>query len=113
TVTQSGGATTLQGAQVAGSEVLLRASDLTITSLQDTSHYDGKQLNAQGEVTIGYGASGSGSASTSSIAANYAGVNALSGIFAQDGGYRIDVDGHTDLTGAVITSSARAEADGR
>ncbi len=28
-------------------------------------------------------------------------------------GYQIDVDGHTDLTGAVITSSARAEAEGR
>jgi filamentous hemagglutinin len=64
-------------------------------------------------VTIGYGASGSGSASKSKISADYASVNALSGIFAQDLGYQIDVGGHTDLTGAVITSSAQAEAAGR
>ena len=113
TVMQSGGVTSLKGAQVAGSQVVLRASDLSIESLQDTSTFEGKQLNAQGEVTIGYGASGSGSASKSKISADYASVNELSGIFAQDLGYQIDVDGHTDLTGAVITSSARAEAEGR
>ncbi|WP_130304369.1 hemagglutinin repeat-containing protein [Advenella incenata] len=113
TVLHSGGGTTLKGAQVAGSQVVLQASDLSIESLQDTSTYKGKQLNAQGEVTIGYGASGSGSASKSKISADYASVNELSGIFAQDLGYQIDVDGHTDLTGAVITSSAQAEAAGR
>jgi filamentous hemagglutinin len=63
-------------------------------------------------VTIGYGASGSGSASKSKISADYASVNALSGIFSQDLGYQIDVDGHTDLTGGVITSSAQAAAEG-
>ncbi|WP_050981658.1 VENN motif pre-toxin domain-containing protein [Advenella kashmirensis] len=98
---------------MAGSQVVLKASDLSIESLQDTSTYKGKQLNAKGEVTIGYGASGSGSASKSKISADYASVNALSGIFAQDQGYQIDVDGHTDLTGTVITSSAEAEAEGR
>ncbi len=113
TVLHSGGATTLKGAQVAGSQVVLKASDLSIESLQDTSTYKGKQLNAKGEVTIGYGASGSGSASKSKISADYASVNALSGIFAQDLGYQIDVGGHTDLTGAIITSSAQAEAEGR
>ncbi len=113
TVMQSGGATTLEGAQVAGSQVVLRASDLSIESLQDTSTFEGKQLNAQGEVTIGYGASGSGSASKSKISADYAGVNEQSGIFAHDQGYQIDVAGHTDLTGGIITSSATAEQEGR
>ena len=73
----------------------------------------GKRPNAQGEVTIGYGASGSGSASKSKISADYASVNALSGIFAQNQGYQIDVADHTDLTGAVITSSEQAETAGK
>src|SRR5690606_11673631 len=113
TLMQSGGATTLKGAQVAGSQVVLKASDLSIESLQDTSTYKGKQLNAQGEVTIGYGASGSGSASKSKISADYAGVNEQSGIFAHEPGYQIDVTGHTDLTGGIITSSAVAEQESR
>ncbi|AHG65587.1 putative filamentous hemagglutinin / adhesin [Advenella mimigardefordensis DPN7] len=113
TVLHSGGATSLKGAQVTGSQVVVKAADLSIESLQDNSTYKGKQVNAQGEVTIGYGASGSGSASKSKISADYASVNALSGIFARDQGYQIDVAGHTDLTGAVITSSAQAEAAGK
>ncbi|ETF02389.1 hypothetical protein W822_14720 [Advenella kashmirensis W13003] len=112
TLIQSGGATTLKGAQVAGSRVRLKASDLTIESLQDKATFKGKQDDARGEITIGYGASGSGSISRSKISADYAGVNEQSGIFAQDQGYQIDVADHTDLTGAIITSSAAAEQKG-
>lgn len=112
TVIQSGGSTALKGAQILGAGVTLNASELAIQSLQDTATFEGKQKNARGEVTIGYGASGSGSASKTKISADYAAVNELSGIFAQDQGYHINVDGHTDLIGAVITSSDKAEIEG-
>ncbi|MFZ7230640.1 hypothetical protein ACLSZN_09440 [Avibacterium avium] len=45
--------------------------------------------------------------------ADYASVQEQSGIFAGDEGYQIDVRKHTDLKGGLITSTARAETEGK
>ena len=64
----SGGDTTLKGATASGKQVIADVGgNLSITSLQDTRHYDGKQQNIGGSITIGAGVSGSVSASQSKV----------------------------------------------
>ncbi|MCO6527181.1 hemagglutinin repeat-containing protein, partial [Snodgrassella sp.] len=109
----SGGATNIKGAQVTGKGVSIDAAELNIESLQDTAKYDSKQENISGQVTVGYGASGSVNYSKSKIKADYAGVTEQSGIIAGDNGYQIKVKGNTDLKGAIITSTQAAEAAGK
>ncbi|KES11792.1 hypothetical protein SASC598P14_001110, partial [Snodgrassella alvi SCGC AB-598-P14] len=109
----SGGATNIIGAQVIGKGVSIDAAELNIASLQDKAKYDSKQENISGQVTVGYGASGSASYSKSKIKADYAGVTEQSGIIAGDDGYQIKVKGNTDLKGAIITSASAAEAEGK
>ena len=109
----SGGATNIIGAQVIGKGVSIDAAELNIASLQDKAKYDSKQQNISGQVTVGYGASGSASYSKSKIKADYAGVTEQSGIIAGDDGYQIKVKGSTDLKGAIITSASAAEAAGK
>lgn len=91
--------------------------DLTIASLQDTSHYQSKQKNAGFSASLCippfcYGAS-SGSVSLEQAKANsdYASVVEQSGLFAGDGGFQINVKGNTDLVGAVIGASQQAVID--
>ena len=109
----SGGATNIMGAQVIGKGVSMDAAELNAASLQDKARYDSKQENTSGQVTVGYGASGSASYSKSKIKADYAGVTEQSGIIAGDEGYQIKVKGNTDLKGAIITSTSAAEAAGK
>ncbi|MDF7675804.1 VENN motif pre-toxin domain-containing protein, partial [Neisseriaceae bacterium ESL0693] len=59
------------------------------------------------------GASGSADYSHSKINADYAAVTEQSGLFAGDGGYQVNVSGHTQLTGALITSTDKAEQTGK
>ncbi|MFU2089804.1 hemagglutinin repeat-containing protein [Avibacterium avium] len=113
TVIQSGGDTTLRGAQVQGKGIRLDTENLNIESLQDTMSYEGKQMNVSGQVTAGYGFSASASYNQSKMNADYASVQEQSGIFAGDEGYQIDVRKHTDLKGGLITSTAQAEADNK
>ncbi|PSJ79731.1 hypothetical protein C7N83_10450 [Neisseria iguanae] len=61
TLVQSGGTPTLQGGQIVGKGVDVKAAALNIESVQDTMRYDSRQENISGQVTIGYGASGSAS----------------------------------------------------
>ncbi|MBQ9723788.1 MAG: hemagglutinin repeat-containing protein, partial [Neisseriaceae bacterium] len=103
----------INGGQVSGKGVKIAANDLEITSMQDTMTYNSKQQQGSVDVTIGYGFSGSVSASKSKINADYASVNEQSGIFAGDDGYRINVQNHTDLTAGLITSTDKAERDGK
>ncbi|MBQ9259391.1 MAG: hemagglutinin repeat-containing protein [Neisseriaceae bacterium] len=103
----------IKGGQVAGKGVDITAKDLNIESLQDTMTYDSRQENISGSVTVGYGVSGSASYSKSKVNADYASVNEQSGIFAGDDGYQINVQNHTDLKGGLITSTDRAEMDGK
>ena len=70
-------------------------------------------MNASGSVTVGYGASVGGSFNKSKINADHASVNEQAGIYAGDEGYDINVNKHTDLKGALITSTQKAEADGK
>ena len=109
----AGGDVTLAGSQVKGKRVELDAENLNIESLQDTATYKGKQMNVSGSVTVGYGASVGGSFNKSKINADHASINEQAGIYAGDEGYDINVNKHTDLKGALITSTQKAEADGK
>ena len=109
TTITSGGDTNLIGSQVKGKRVKVTAENLNIESLQDKSTYKGKQMNVSGSVTVGYGVAVGGSYSQSKINADHASVNEQAGIYAGDEGYDINVNKHTDLKGAIITSTQKAE----
>ncbi|MDF7677100.1 hemagglutinin repeat-containing protein, partial [Neisseriaceae bacterium ESL0693] len=113
TTLHSGGDTNITGAQVTGNSIKLDAANLNIASVQDTSKYHSNQTDLSGQVTVGYGASGSASYSHSKVDADYAAVTEQSGLFAGDGGYNVNVGGHTQLTGALITSTDKAEQTGK
>ncbi|MGV6989426.1 two-partner secretion domain-containing protein [Testudinibacter sp. P80/BLE/0925] len=110
----SGGDTHIVGGVVRGKGVHTDiGGDLTIASLQDSLQYKGKQQNVSGQITVGYGVSGSASYNQSKINADYASVQEQSGIFAGDDGYQVAVKGHTELSGGLITSTAQAESEGK
>jgi len=113
---ESGTDTTLKGAQVIGNQVVANVGtagtgNLNIESLQDTNQYKDKQKSAGLSVSIPIGAGsygGSISASSSKTKSNYASVNEQSGIMAGDGGFQVNANGNTNLTGAVISSTDKA-----
>ncbi|MBR1818974.1 MAG: hemagglutinin repeat-containing protein, partial [Neisseriaceae bacterium] len=113
TTISAGETLNIKGGQVAGKGVAITAKDMNIESLQDTMTYNSKQHNISADMTIGYGFSGSVSGGMSKINADYASVNEQSGIFAGDDGYQINVKNHTDLKGGLITSTQKAEQDGK
>ena len=113
TVVMSGGDTNIKGAQVTGKGITVRAANLNIESLQDTADYHSRQQNIKGEITVGYGASASGDYSKSKINAEHRSVSEQSGLFAGDDGFDVQVGGHTQLTGGLITSAQSAEAQGK
>ncbi|MDF7677103.1 hemagglutinin repeat-containing protein, partial [Neisseriaceae bacterium ESL0693] len=80
TTLHSGGDTNITGAQVSGNSIKLDAANLNIASVQDTSKYHSNQSNISGNVTVGYGASGSADYSHSKINADYAAVTEQSGL---------------------------------
>ena len=112
TTLQAGGDANIIGSQVKGKRVEVNAQNLNIESLQDTATYKGKQMNGSGSVTVGYGASVGGSFNKSNIHADHASVNEQAGIYAGDEGYDINVN-HTDLKGGLITSTQKAEDEGK
>ena len=112
TTITAGDTTNIIGGQVLGDSVTLNTTNLNIESLQDTATYDSKQKSVGGQVTIGAGASASGSFAKSNIESDYASVNEQSGIIAGDGGYTVEVANHTNLTGGIITSTVNAEDNG-
>ena len=113
TVIQAGGDANIIGSQVKGKRVELNAENLNIESLQDKSRYYGKQMNVSGSVTVGYGFAAGGGFNKSKINADHASINEQAGVYAGDEGYDINVNKHTDLKGALITSTQKAEADGK
>ncbi|OOF46627.1 hypothetical protein BKK52_11130 [Rodentibacter trehalosifermentans] len=113
TTLNAGGDVNIINSQVKGNRVSLNSENLNIASLQDTATYTGKQMNVAGSVTVGYGVSAGGSYSQSKINADYAGVNEQAGIYAGDEGYHINVNNHTDLKGAIVTSSQQAEDENK
>lgn len=113
TTVTSGGTTTIRGGQVTGNRVEVNADKLVIESLQDTDTYASDQMDASAQVTVGYGASVSGSYSQSKIDADYASVTEQSGILAGNGGYAVNIKNSTDLKGGIVTSTQAAEDAGR
>jgi len=112
TTIESGGTFGLKGAQVMGERVGVKAKAMQIESLQDIMQYRAKQMNVSGQVTIGYGVSAGGSYGQSKMHSDYQSVKEQSGIFAGDGGYTIDIAGHSHLEGGLVTSTRQAESQG-
>ena len=109
TVIQAGGDANIIGSQVKGKRVELDAENLNIESLQDKSRYHGKQMNASGSVTVGYGFAAGGSFNKSKVNTDYASVNEQAGIFAGNDGYDINVKNKVSSIGGAIISSAPKE----
>ena len=105
----SGGNTTLRGAEVAAPQVKARIQgDMLIESLQDTSVFHEESQQVGGSVTFGPAPGGSVSASRTKIDSNLASVGEQSAIRAGDGGFDVQVKGATDLKGGAITSTQAA-----
>ncbi|MGY0619423.1 hemagglutinin repeat-containing protein [Lysobacter sp. A378] len=106
----SGNDTTVQGGQLSAEQVTGRVGgDLRLISEQDTDGYDRRDRSAQGSMTIGYGFEGQASASYGRIESDYASVTEQTGIQAGNGGFDIEVGGHTELVGAAIASTADSD----
>ena len=118
---ESGTDTNLIGAQVRGEQVVADvgmsgSGNLNIQSLQDTSTYDSKQKTAGISVSVPIGAGiygGSIGASNTKINSDYASVNQQAGIYTRNEGFQIDVNGNTNLKGAVIASTEKAITDNK
>ena len=104
----SGGALTMNGAVVSGNTVDVTAKSLDITSRQDTSTFQSSNKNIGISVTVAQSGmvSGSVNAGFGNANDNYKSVTTQAGINAGSGGYNINVAGNTNLTGAVISSTA-------
>jgi len=80
-----------------------------MTSEKDTSNYAERQSSAGGGLSYTFGAgglSGSAFASRTKIDSNFDAVGQQTGIVAGDGGFNVNVAGHTQLNGAQIVSPA-------
>ncbi|WP_242001088.1 hemagglutinin repeat-containing protein [Pseudomonas sp. CFBP13509] len=114
---QSGGDTTLKGAQVRADRIKADiGGNLNIISLQDTESSRSKQSSAGFGASICvppfcYGSTVAGSANLAAANMNsdYKGVTDQSGLYAGTGGYDINVGKTTTLQGAVIASEASAD----
>ncbi|MFM5342616.1 hemagglutinin repeat-containing protein [Aeromonas veronii] len=105
----SGRDATLLGAQVSGDKVKADIGrNLTLTSQQDSDHYQSKQssIAAGGSFTFGT-MTGSGyiNASRQKINSDYQSVVEQTGLFAGKQGFDIRVGEHTQLNGAVLAGS--------
>nr|WP_264358476.1 hemagglutinin repeat-containing protein [Cronobacter condimenti] len=110
---RSGQDTSLTGAQVSGAQVTADIGrNLTVTSLQDSNHYDSKQssVSAGGSFTFGT-MTGSGyvNFSQDKMHSTFNSVAEQSGIFAGKGGFDVTVGSHTQLNGGAIGSTATAD----
>jgi filamentous hemagglutinin len=105
--------TTLTGAQVRGDSVKVDTGrNLTLTSEQDSDRYDSKQQNASAGGSFTFGSmTGSASVNLSQdkMHSNWQSVAEQTGIFAGKGGFDVTAGEHTQLNGAVISSSATAD----
>ncbi|MGC0896150.1 hemagglutinin repeat-containing protein [Pantoea agglomerans] len=109
----SGRDTTLTGAQANGGSVKVDAGrNLTLTSEQDSDHYDSKQQSASAGGSFTFGSmTGSANVNVSrdKMHSNWQSVAEQTGIFAGKGGFDVTVGEHTQLNGAVISSTASAD----
>jgi len=108
-ILESGANTNVRGAVASGKQVIANVGgDLNMESLQDTSTFHSKDTHISGSVTAGIGVSGSVSYSNTKVDGDFASVREYSSIQAGDEGFQINVNGNTDLKGAVIASTDQA-----
>ncbi|MEN4776214.1 hemagglutinin repeat-containing protein [Pantoea agglomerans] len=109
----SGRDTTLTGAQANGESVKVDAGrNLTLTSEQDSDRYDSKQQSASAGGSFTFGSmTGSANVNVSrdKLHSTWQSVAEQTGIFAGKGGFDVTVGEHTQLNGAVISSTASAD----
>ncbi|MGM3223763.1 hemagglutinin repeat-containing protein [Dickeya zeae] len=113
----SGGDTTLNGAVVSGTRVNADVGgNLYISSVQDRATYDSTNTSAGVNVSIcvppicaGQTVSGNANLSQQILNNRYASVTEQSGIKAGEDGFAVRVNGHTQLDGAVLASTASPE----
>ena len=106
--TVSGNDTEIIGSKVIGDSVMTKVGhDLKIESLQDTNDYH--KISKNKGISVSYGMSGSARVefdnSRGSTDSHYASVTEQAGIYAGDGGYNIQVNNSTTLTGGIIKGS--------
>ncbi|THB82767.1 filamentous hemagglutinin, partial [Pantoea allii] len=105
--------TTLTGAQVRGDSVKVDTGrNLTLTSEQDSDRYDSKQQNASAGGSFTFGSmTGSASVNLSQdkMHSNWQSVAEQTGIFAGKGGFDVTAGEHTQLNGAIISSTGTAD----
>nr|WP_174989176.1 hemagglutinin repeat-containing protein [Burkholderia lata] len=106
----SGGDTNIVGSDVSGRSVAANVGgNLNVASVQDTTASSANQSSSGGGISVStMGGSASLSSQHGSANGNYAGVAEQAGIKAGDGGFDVTVKGNTNLTGAVIASTADA-----
>lgn len=104
----SGGDTNIIGSNVTGRTVIADVGgNLNMRSVQDTTVSNAHQSSAGGGISVSTaGGSASFSSSKGNANGDYAGVIEQAGIQAGDGGFHVNVKNNTDLTGAVIASTA-------
>ena len=90
--------------------------NLTIESMQDKATYTGKQRSAGFSADIdmvgGSSTNLSVNGGKTNVNSDYVGVNQQSGIFTGDGGFNINIEGKTTLTGGAITTTDKAKQQG-
>ncbi|MFR2553598.1 MAG: hemagglutinin repeat-containing protein, partial [Clostridioides difficile] len=106
--TVSGNNTEIIGSKVIGESVTTKVGhDLKIESLQDTNDYH--KISKNKSISVSYGMSGPARVgfenSRGSTDSHYASVTNQAGIYAGDGGYNVQVNHATTLTGGIIKGS--------
>lgn len=90
--------------------------NLNIESMKDKETYTGKQRSAGFSADIdmvgGNSTNLSVNGGKTNVNSDYVGVNQQSGIFTGDGGFNINVEGKTTLTGGAITTTDKAKQQG-
>lgn len=108
----SGRDTTVVGAQARADHLHVDTGrNLTMISQQDSDRYDARQHGVNGGATFSFGTmSGSANvgANLGKTHSTYDSVDEQTGLYAGARGFDISVGGHTQLTGAAITSDADA-----
>ncbi|WP_207551854.1 hemagglutinin repeat-containing protein, partial [Rodentibacter trehalosifermentans] len=83
--------------------------NLTLESLQDSNHYDSKQVQTGAGFSVAvYGSNASANYAKNKAKVNYAQVEEQTGFHVGEGGMNVSVGGNTDLKGAIIESDAEA-----
>ena len=113
----SGGDTNIRGGVINAKRAEGSVSgNLNIESMQHKETYTGKQrsagLSADIDMVGGNSTNLSVNGGKTNVNSDYVGVNQQSGILTGDGGFNINVEGKTTLTGGAITTTDKAKQQG-